>query len=722
MKIGDTMKLKYIALILLLCCASWLPAENGYELWLRYKPVDNTSLADAYRQKNAKVLFPASSDRQLAAKKELQAGLAGLLGMPIHEVAAAEENTLVVGTPQSLPMLKRQPFAREVDELTEEGYRILTAQIDGKKVTLIAARTDIGLLYGVFRYLRLMQTQQSLSRLDIKDNPKLKYRVLDHWDNLNGTVERGYAGYSIWNWERLPVYKEQRYTDYARANASIGINGAVLNNVNAQAKSLRTDWLVKASGLADAFRPYGIKVYLTAKFSAPREIGGLDTANPKDLRVQQWWKDKVKEIYSIIPDFGGFLVKANSEGQPGPQDYGCSHAEGANMLADALEPYGGIVFWRAFVYQNERHIDRVVNGYNEFKPLDGQFKKNVFVQPKNGPIDFQPREPFHPLFGGMPDTPLAMEFQITQENLGHAGHLVYLGTLFEETLQSDTYAEGKGTTVSKVLQKYQQTHGISAIAGVPNIGTDLNWTGHLFGQANWYAFGRLAWDPDMSSAKIADEWIRMTFGNDERVVAPILKIMLMSRETYVNYSMPIGLNHIMNYDTHNGPEPWHDDPVWTAFDYHKVTKDSIGVDRTTRGSGATSQYHSPLSEEFDNLQTCPQQLLLWFHRLPWDYKMASGKTLWDELVIHYYKGVDEVRSMQQIWSALKGKIDDERFEHVAALLKFQEQEAIWWRDGCLLFFQEYSGRPIPSGYEQPKHSLKYYKSIPFPYDWKGLYE
>lgn len=714
--------LRNICLLFLLCCVQWSYAENGYELWLRYKPVNNASLCESYRLMNRKVIFPGEAESLVAARKELQAGLSGLLNVNFTETEALEDNVLLVGTPQSIPLLQKQSFYTEINELSGEGYLILNSKIEGKKITVIAARTDIGVLYGVFHYLRLMQTNQSLDKLSIKEEPKLKYRVLNHWDNLNGTIERGYAGYSIWNWERLPSYKEQRYTDYARANASIGINGAVLNNVNAQAKSLRTDWLVKASGLADVLRPYGIKVYLTAKFSAPKEIGGLDSANPKDPKVQQWWKDKVKEIYSLIPDFGGFLVKANSEGQPGPQDYGCSHAEGANMLADALEPFGGIVFWRAFVYQNERHVDRVINGYNEFKPLDGQFKKNVFVQPKNGAIDFQPREPFHPLFGGMPGTPLSLEFQITQENLGHAGHLVYLGTLFEETLQSDTYENGKGSTVSKALQNYQKTHGISAIAGVPNIGTDLNWTGHLFGQANWYAFGRLAWNPDMSSAGIAEDWARMTFSNDESVLSPILKIMLMSRETYVDYSMPLGLNHIMNYDTHNGPEPWHDDPVWTAFDYHKITKDSIGINRTANGSGATKQYHPEVFEKFNDIKKCPQEYLLWFHRVPWTHKMSSGKTLWDELVLHYYKGVDEVRLMQSIWNGLEGKIDSERFAHVASLLKFQEREAIWWRDGCLLFFQEYSGLPIPSNFEQPEHSLKYYKTIPFPHDWKGLYE
>lgn len=708
----------YIVLFLmLLLCQHNVLAENGYNLWLRYIKVADPVLINNYKEKNQQVVFPATSDRLKAAKSELALGLSGLLDIELKETDKAESRTLIVGTPTSSGIIAGLPFVSEINNLDGEGYIIRSCSVNGNNVTVVAAREDIGIVYGVFHYLRLMQTNLSLNKLDIKEEPKLQYRVLDHWDNLNGTIERGYAGYTLWDWARLPRYKDPRYTDYARANASIGINGAVLNNVNASAKSLNADWLVRASGLADAFRPYGIRVYLTARFSAPKELGGLPTADPADPRVRQWWKDKVKEIYQLIPDFGGFLVKANSEGQPGPQDYGHTHADGANMMAEALEPYGGIVFWRAFVYHNERHIDRVVNGYNEFKPLDGEFNKNVFVQPKNGAIDFQPREPFHPLFGAMPKTPLSLEFQITQENLGHAGHLVYLGTLFEETLQSDTYENGKGSTVSKVLQNYKKTHGISAMAGVPNIGTDINWTGHLFGQANWHAFGRLAWNPDQTSKDLSEEWIRMTFSNDKTILDPIQKIMLMSRETAVDYMTPLGLNHIMNYDTHNGPEPWHDDPLWTAFDYHKVTTDSIGVNRTRTGSNAVGQYHEPLASTFNDLKTCPVNLLLWFHRVPWTYKMPSGRNLWYEMVDYYHKGVDGVREMENIWNTLDGKIDKERFEHVRSLLKLQEDEAIWWRDGCLSFFGQYSKMPIPERYEQPKHSLEYYKKIPFPYDW-----
>lgn len=710
--------LKYLITFLLAVCAAGKGyAENGYDLWLRYQKIENSSRLSYYKAKHQNILFETSSPRLNAAKEELKTGLKGLLDIQLPENNKLLKNSLLIGTPKSSKRIAQLGFAKEINQLDDEGFMIRSAMVEGKPVTVLAAKNDIGVLYGVFHYLKLIQTNQSLDQLAIKEEPKLQYRVLNHWDNLNGTIERGYAGYTLWDWERLPMYKDKRLTDYARANASLGINGAVLNNVNANAKSLRTEWLVKAAGLADAFRPYGVRVYLTARFSAPKEIGGLSMADPADPKVRQWWKDKVKEIYSIIPDFGGFLVKANSEGQPGPQDYGRTHADGANMMAEALAPYGGVVFWRAFVYQNERHIDRVMNGYEEFKPLDGQFARNVFVQPKNGPIDFQPREPFHPLFGAMPNTALSMEFQITQENLGHSMHLVYLGSLFEETLQSDTYENGKGSTVSKVLQHYKKTKGISGIAGVPNTGTDLNWTGHLFGQANWHAFGRLAWNPDRTAKELSEEWIRMTFSNDQQVIETIQKIMLMSREAAVNYMMPLGLNHIMNYDTHNGPEPWHDDPTWKASDYHKVSKDGIGIDRSSRGTNAVGQYHSPLREELNSLKTCPENLLLWFHRVPWDYKMRSGKTLWDEMLSHYYQGVQSVEEMENIWASLEGKIDQERFDHTRTLLKMQENEARWWRDACVLFFGKYSEKPIPATFEKPNHSLEYYQSIPFPYNW-----
>lgn len=717
------MKLKLIYIAALILCMPMLHAENGYDLWLRYQKVDNSQLLNSYSKTLAKLNFPVNSATLTEAKNELQQGLDGLLDTNLPETDGISKGTLLVGTPASSKVLSGiHAITNEISVLGDEGFLIKTMKVNGTPCTVIAARKDMGVMYGVFHFLRLLQTQSDIKELNITQVPKLQRRMLNHWDNLNGTIERGYAGYTLWDWQRLPGYSDPRYRDYARANASIGINGTVLNNVNANARSLTTEYLIKAAALADVFRPYGIRVYLTARFSAPKELRALNTADPLDPEVRQWWKDKVKEIYKYIPDFGGFLVKANSEGQPGPQDYKRTHADGANMMAEALEPYGGIVMWRAFVYENSRNVDRAGNGYEEFKPLDGKFNKNVFVQPKNGPIDFQPREPFHPLFGAMPQTPLMLEFQITQEYLGYATNLAYLGPLFEECLDADTYTKGKGTTVANVLEDYNRSHGISGIAGVANIGTDINWCGHLFGQSNWYAFGRMAWNPELSSEEVADEWLRMTFNNNTSFVNPIKEMMQQSRETIVNYRNPLGLNHIMNFATHYGPGPWYKDPHWDAKDYHKADETGIGVDRTSKGSNVVNQYAKPLAEILENLNTCPQKDLLWFHHLPWDYKMPSGKILWDELVAYYYKGVEEVRGMRKLWDSMEGKIDAERFNHVKQLLKVQEDEAIWWRNGCVLYFQTFSKRPIPSQHEHPKHTLEYYKRIPFPYNWEGKYE
>lgn len=681
---------------MLLMSALLAGAENGYELWLRYRPVADAAMARQYGNATSAICINFSNPTADAIRNELELALGQMLGKAPRFVDSADKATLVIAAGNG----------------KGEGYRITS----DKNKCRIEGDSPVGALYGAFAYLRLMQQHKSIVGLTLADAPKIAYRMLNHWDNLNGSIERGYAGYSLWNWERLPHDIDPRLIDYARANASAGINGVVVNNVNAKAVSLKHDWLVRLSGLADAWRPYGIRVYLTAKYSAPIEIGGLKTANPTDPAVKEWWRKKADEIYSIIPDFGGFLVKANSEGQPGPQDYGCSHAQGANLLADALKPHGGIVFWRAFVYHNDRTHDRVSSSYNEFRPLDYQFADNVVLQVKNGPIDFQPREPFHPLFGSMKSTSVGMEFQITQENLGHAGHLVYLGKLYSEVLQSDT--DGKGTTVADHLT----TSRLPAIAGVPNIGSEINWTGHPFGQANWYAFGRLSWNPDADPAEIADEWIRLTLTLDDKAVDTIKSMMLLSREAVVNYEMPLGLNHIMNYATHNGPEPWHDDPVWTAFDYHKITSDSIGVDRTTSGTGATAQYSDAICRKFNSLSTCPDEYLLWFHRLPWDYTMRSGKTLWQEIVDKYYLGVNQVETMAREWDKVKPHIDRERHQRVARLLQLQLAEAKWWRDGCLLFFDSYAKKGIPADYEQPEHSLDYYKSIPFPYNWNGYYK
>ncbi|WP_158826501.1 alpha-glucuronidase family glycosyl hydrolase [Mucilaginibacter lacusdianchii] len=708
-------KICYVIALLGLLHLVQAKADNGYRLWLRYERVTDNALYNNYRQSVKQLIFPANSPTLKAAKAELQTGLLQMLNLQPAEVSSATTSgTLVAGT--ALTSKTVAGYQAQLKAIGDEGYFIKSVAANGKSSIIIGANTGKGVLYGVFNLLKLIQTNGSLQQLNVIESPKIKLRLLNHWDNLDRTVERGYAGSSIWKWHKLPQYIDPRYIDYARANASIGINGTVVNNVNANALSLTKDYLIKVAALANTFRPYGIKLYLTARFSAPVEIGGLKTADPLDAGVQKWWKDKVDEIYTYIPDFGGFLVKANSEGQPGPQTYGRNHADGANMLADVLKPYNGIVMWRAFVYDDKVPDDRAKQAYNEFKPLDGQFKSNVIVQVKNGAIDFQPREPFHPLFGAMPKTPLAMEYQITQEYLGFSNYLVYLAPLFKETLDSDTYAKGKGSTVAKVIDGQLEGHSLTAIAGVSNIGSDVNWTGHPFGQANWYAYGRLAWNPNLSSDAIADEWLRMTFTNDASFINPVKQIMLNSRETAVNFMTPLGLHHMMSMGGHYGPGPWVSNagrPDWTSVYYHKADSAGIGFNRSSTGSNAVAQYYPEVRNRFDKIETTPQELLLWFHHVSWNYTMPSGKTLWMELVDHYYAGVDSVRSMQKTWNLMHGKIDNSRFEEVKQLLQIQEQSAVTWRNSCLLYFQTFSKQPILAGYEQPDHDLAYYKNIQY---------
>jgi alpha-glucuronidase len=691
-------------------------AEDGYDLWLRYRPLPAEQRA-AYEPATTQLVMPAPSPTLAAAKDELLRGLNGLLTRaPAVAERVSAAGALLVGTPQSNSQVARLDLG--LQSLSAEGYVIRRRRIEGHPAIVIAANDDAGVLYGVFHFLRLLQTQQSLQSVDISESTRIQLRMLNHWDNLDRTVERGYSGQSLWDWHKLPDYLDPRYTDYARANASIGINATVLTNVNANALVLTSDYLHKAAALAGVFRPYGIRVFLTARFSAPVEIGGLQTADPADPAVQQWWKDKAAEIYRIIPDFGGFLVKANSEGQPGPQDYGRSHADGANMLADAVQPFGGVVIWRAFVYSNEQPDDRAKQAYDEFVPLDGKFRENVLVQVKNGAIDFQPREPFHPLFGAMPKTPLAMEFQITKEYLGFATHLVYLGTFWEEVLRADTYRPRKGSTVAKIVDGSVHDYARTAIAGVANIGSDRNWNGSHFDQANWYAFGRLAWNPMLSAEAIAEEWVRMTFSNDPEFVSSTVALMMKSHEAVVDYMTPLGLHHLMGRGHHYGPGPWVEGGPradWTSVYFHRADDKGIGFDRTRTGSNAVSQYAAPVAAEFGDIKRIPEKFLLWFHRVPWDYRTKSGRTLWDELVYRYTHGVDTVREMRAQWQELAPFVDAERHAQVAAFLNIQEKEAKWWRDACIAYFQTFSKRPLPEGFEPPEHSLEYYKSLEFPY-------
>ena len=608
---------------------------------------------------------------------------------PTLNIAAEELRKDWKGVPVELHIDKKQEKTKSA-----EGFCIRS----GKDKIIITSRSEIGLLYGSYHLLRLQATHtlpSSESAQPIYEVPAFKLRILNHWDNLDGTVERGYAGQSLWKWDELPDKLSPRYTEYARANASIGINGTVLNNVNASPQILSEEYLQKIKTLADIFRPYGIRVFLSINFATPIVLGGLPTADPLDKDVIHWWKQKIKQIYHLIPDFGGFLVKANSEGQPGPCDYGRTHAQGANMLADALKPYKGIVMWRAFVY-SPTDADRAKQAYLEFQPLNGQFHSNVIVQIKNGPVDFQPREPYSPLFGAMPQTQQMVEFQITQEYLGFSNHIAFLAPIWKE------------------FYNFVSPTTLKAVAGVSNIGTDSNWCGHHFAQANWYAFGRLAWNPHLSSEKIADEWLKQTLyinveNTKDEVHTSLKQLMLESREAIVNYMMPLGLHHLFAWGHHYGPQPWCNiagtRPDWMPSYYHKADEQGIGFNRSSTGSNAVMQYPDSLRQLYNNIYTCPEEYLLWFHHVPWTHTLSSGFTLWEELCKHYDHGVQQVREFQKIWNSAQNYIDSTRFVEIQSKLKIQMRDAIWWKDACLLYFQQFSKKSFPYSIEQPIHEL-----------------
>jgi len=649
-----------------------LRAETGYDLWLRYSAVADAS----YRTAVTSVVATSRSQTGEVIAAELVRGLSGLLASPIARVDRPSAGAIVAGTPATSPSIAALGWTETLTRLGDEGYVIRRAAIAGVPVTVIASAGEAGVLYGTFHLLRLIQTREPLARVDVEERPRLARRMLNHWDNLDGSIERGYGGRSFF-W---PTPSPARIADYARANASIGINGAVINSVNANPQSLTAPLIAQAAAIADLLRPYRIRVYLAANFAAPKVIGGLGTNDPLDPGVARWWRAKADEIYARIPDFGGFVVKANSEGQPGPQDYGRTHADGANVLADAVASHGGVIMWRAFVYNAEVDPDRVKRAYAEFVPLEGKFRANVFAQVKNGPLDFQPREPFHPLFGATPRTPLMAELQITQEYLGQSNHLVYLAPMWREFLDADTYAAGPGSRVSAF---------VSSMVGVANTGLDTNWTGHDFAQANWYAFGRLAWNPDLSAGTIAGEWIRMTWGHAPDVVATIQSMMLDSRDIYVRYTMPLGLHHLIGGD-HYAPMPENTDPRradWSATTYHRADSRAVGYDRTRLGSAAVDQYRAPLRDWWSDPRTTPDELLLWFHRLPWDFRMKSGRTLWEELVLTYTRGAEEARGLEARWTALRGAVDEERYQAVLAKLRRQASDAAAWRDKCVGYFE-----------------------------------
>lgn len=641
-------------------CGLTASAENGSNLWLRQEP-------------------------------SCQATVVCDITSPVIDVARKELASLWKGG----EVILRISADREHYGLGDEGYTIRSAGND----IILESSAEKGLLYAAYHLLRLQAEGNDCKNLNISESPLYEYRILNHWDNIDGTVERGYAGKSLWKWEELPSVISPAYEKYARANASVGINGTVLNNVNASIEILSDKYLAKVKALSDIFRPYGIKVYLSVNFASPMKLGGLDTADPMDEKVAEWWKRKVHEIYSLIPDFGGFLVKANSEGQPGPCDYGRTHAQGANMLASALKPYGGIVMWRAFVY-SPTDDDRAKQAYLEFKPLDGKFLDNVIVQVKNGPIDFQPREPYSPLFGSMPHTPLMVEFQITQEYLGHSNHLTYLAPMWKE------------------FYEYVSPYSIKAVAGVANIGNDVNWCGHDFAQSNWYAFGRLAWNPELSSSQIAREWLVQTFTDESEFLNPVEEMMLESREAVVDYMMPLGLHHIFAWSHHYGPEPWCEIPGaradWLPSYYHCADREGIGFDRTTTGSDAVSQYPDSLAAVFNSLSSCPEEFLLWFHHVSWDYKLKSDNTLWDELCYKYQTGVDKAQEFCEVWNQMSDYVDSERYQAIANRLKIQADDAVWWKDACLEYFRTFSRMKYPSGVDKPVFRLKELKKVRLP--------
>lgn len=592
----------------------------------------------------------------------------------MNKVAAIIPAIMLLG---SLPAMAKK---------TSEWYRL----IPGDTVA-VEASSPVTRLYGLAHRDRLSRMGVPVTQI-IEERPRFALRILNHWDNPDGTVERGYAGKSIWRWDELPETVSPRYADYARMCAAVGINGAVLNNVNASSTILSHDYLVKVARIADVLRPYGIRVYLSANFAAPMQLDSLPTADPTDRNVRQWWNRKADEIYRLIPDFGGFLVKANSEGQPGPCDFGRTHAQGANMLARALKKHGGIVMWRAFVY-SPADADRAKQAYIEFQPLDGQFDSNVIVQIKNGPIDFQPREPISPLLLAMPGTRTMPELQITQEYLGHSNHLAFLAPMWEEFFS--------------LVDPSSQT----ALAGVANIGDAPNFTAHPFARANWYAFGRLAWNPGLTSGEIAREWVTTDLGvTDRAATEKIVRMMLGSREAVVDYMMPMGLHHIFAFGHHYGPEPWCDvpgaRPDWLPKYYHRADSTGIGFDRSPTGSDAVGQYPDSLARLYSDPRTCPENLLLWFHHLPWDYRLPSGEILWDSLCRHYEAGYQYTLGMLRTWEEVEYAVPDkELYSDVLRRLMTQARDAQWWKDACLGYFSTFHKLPYPEDITPSVHSL-----------------
>ncbi|WP_440767103.1 alpha-glucuronidase family glycosyl hydrolase [Natronorubrum sp. DTA7] len=683
---------------------------NQYDdCWLRYEGVAGESRRESYRRRCRHAYVAEKSPECGAVRDELRRALPGLLGADPHlwqHPPTTADGFLAIGTPDDMAMIAESVPADDVAGLEDGGYLIRSVTWNGADCLVVTGPTDRGLVYGTFHLLRLLSTGEPIDVLDVCEEPAYANRLLNQWDTpFRRSVERGYAGESIFDWERLPDLRK-RYEDYARLLASVGINGIVLNNVNttkpqrASANAafdafegwqlLESRRLEDLTGLASLFRRYGIRTYLSVNFAAPMLVGDLDTADPLEEDVREWWRRKADEIYDLVPDFGGFLVKADSEGQAGPYDYDRDHVDGANAIAQALEPHGGRVWWRAFVYGS--HEDRAVQAYDTFEPLDGEFADNVTVQIKNGPVDFQPREPVSTLFGAMPETDLGLELQITQEYTGQSVHATYHLPMWKEVFEFDTHADGEGTPVSSLFRGDGE-----GLVGVGNVGEDYNWTGHYLAQANLYAFGRAAWDPDRSAEAITREWSRQTFGADEDVVDTVTEILRGSLAACIDYQTGgLGLMHMM----HNGEEylenHYYPSPAeWPG--YHGAREDGIGVDRTESGSGYVTQYRDPVAERYGSVETCPEELLLFFHHLPWDHELADGTTVVQRLYDNCFAGVEEVERLRDLWHSLEGRVDDRRYRHVAERFDEQVAQAERWRDVLTSTVREYSGIPDERG-------------------------
>lgn len=679
--------------------------DMGYQCWLRYQKIQDQALLKEYRSWCAHLVLRPETPVLNSAKEELSSGIGKLLEIKTSVSAVPRQKQFIMaGRFGSHSLIDNEIDGNELDRLGPEGFIIKTVNRQERKYILIAAGSDRGVLYGVFHFLRLIQTQQEISGLEIRETPSNPLRMLNHWDNLDGAVERGYAGKSIFFEGNRLRNNTQRLKDYARLLASVGINAVVINNVNVRREEteLIRDKLDIVAKVASILRNYGVKTFLSINFAAPIELGDLTTADPLDPKVREWWRKKAAGIYRRIPDFGGFLVKADSEHRPGPFTYQRNHAEGANMLAEALKPFGGLVIWRCFVYNctqdwRDQTTDRAKAAYDHFKPLDGLFQENVVLQIKNGPMDFQVREPVSPLFGGLERTNQLLELQITQEYTGQQRHLCYLVPQWQEILDFDTYAKGEGSTVKKIVSGSLFQRKNAGFAGVANIGDDPNWTGHDLAQANFYGFGRLAWNPDLPAAEITGEWVRMTFGNDPVVIKTISAMLLASWRIYESYTAPLGIGWMVNPDHHYGPSvDGYEYSKWGT--YHRADHLGMGIDRSVKsGTGYAGQYLGNNAQLYESPATCPEELLLFFHHLPYSYRLKSGETIIQHIYNTHFDGVEQAAQLKEEWLSLQGKIDAERFGRVLRRLEEQVAHAAEWRDVINSYFYRKSGVPDQLG-------------------------